>query len=200
MVTTSPTASADDDGPGLQGRRGARDLDADQLEQRPDAGGEPDAEQQSERTGDQPDHGRLDEDAREHLPAGRAHRAQQRDLAPPLRDQHVEGVPDDEGADHHRDAGEDEQHRGEDAQRVAHGCGAVGGDLLPRQRLHAVGEHRGDAVASSRALTPSAAMTSTSSTTPDLAQHLLGGGQVEPGEGGAQQAVGLPEADDRRPG
>ena len=40
--------------------------------------------------------------------------------------------------DQQRDAGEDQQHRGEDASRVAHGRRAVGGDLLARQRLDAV--------------------------------------------------------------
>ena len=46
------------------------------------------------------------------------------------------------------------------------------------------------------ASTPSAASTSTSSTSPSLPSTLLGRGQVEPGHGRAEDAVGLPETDD----
>ena len=142
----------------------------------------------------------LEEDPAEHLSSGRADGAQQRDLAPPLRDQHVEGVPDDEGADQQGDPCEHQQHRGEDAHRISHGCGAVGGHLLTGHRFDAVGQHRGDpACAATSASTPSAAQHVDLVDQPVLAQHLLGGGQVEPGQGGAEDAVGLPEADDRRP-
>ena len=113
-----------------------------------DARGQPDAEHQTQTPPDtSPIECRPRRGPRQHLTAGRPDRAQQRDLAPALRDQHVEGVPDDEGADQHRDAGEHQQHGREDAHRVAHGGGAVGGHLVPGQRLDPVGEHRRDAVA-----------------------------------------------------
>ena len=84
------------------------------------------------------------------------------------------------------------------ASRTA--CRAVGGHLLARQRLDAVGEHRRRS--RSRSCPRADAVRGHDVDLVDdtlLAQHLLGGGQVEPGEGGAQQAVGLAEADDRRP-
>ena len=136
-------------------------------------------------------------DPRQHLAPGRTHRAQQRDLAPALGDQHVEGVPDDEGADQHRDAREDQHDRGEDAHRVAHGGGAVGGHLLAGQRLdaaRAARRRRGRAARS--ASTPSVGPDVDLVDHPHLAEHPLGGGQVEPGQGGAQQAVAVAEADD----
>ena len=69
------------------------------VEQRPDARGQPDAEQQARapRTPARPAPASTRTPA-QHLAAGRADGAQQRHLAPSLRDQHVEGVPDDERA------------------------------------------------------------------------------------------------------
>ena len=54
---------------------------------------------------------RLDDDRVEHLAARRAERAQQRELARALRDGDGERVEDQEAADEHGDAGEDEQAR-----------------------------------------------------------------------------------------
>ena len=51
------------------------------------------------------------DDRVEHLPARRAERAQQRELARALRDRDRERVEDQEAADEHGDAGEDEQAR-----------------------------------------------------------------------------------------
>ena len=155
-----------------------------------------DPEQQPEPAGHQPDHRGLDEDPGENLPAGGADRPEQGDLAAALRHQHVEGVPDDEGADQHRDAGEHQEHRGEDAHRVAHGGRAVGGHLLARQRLHAVRQHLGDPV--TQRLRPGALRGQHVDLVddPHLVEHPLRRGQVEPGEGGSQQAVGVAEPDD----
>ena len=54
---------------------------------------------------------RLDDHGVEHLPARRAERAQQRELARALRDGDGERVEDQEAADEHGDAGEHEQRR-----------------------------------------------------------------------------------------
>ena len=70
------------------------------------------------------------------------------------------------------------------------------GHLLPRQRLDPLGEHLGDPVAQLRRRDPLLGHHVDLVDDPGLVEHLLGGGQVEAGEGGAQEAVGLPEADD----
>ena len=68
--------------------------------------------------------------------------------------------------------------------RASTPSGSTRGDAVAQLAgAHAVGGHDVDLVDDSR-----------------LAERLLGRGQVEPGEGGAQQAVGLPEADDRDQG
>ena len=59
---------------------------------------------------------RFGEDQPKHLPARRAERAQQGELARPLRDEDAEGVDDDVRADKERDQREHQQDRSQDAE------------------------------------------------------------------------------------
>ena len=94
---------------------GTRDAHAGGVEQRAEQLGEP-------KPGEEPGGGRrgaederLADDGGHDLAARRAERAQQRELARPLRDGDREGVEDDERADEQRGAGEREEHRREEA-------------------------------------------------------------------------------------
>ncbi len=80
---------------------------------------------------------RLEHDGPHHLTAGRAHGAQETELAGALRDEDREGVEDDEGTHHHADGREAEQRVGEEPEELAHRLAHLERRL--RSRLHLVG-------------------------------------------------------------
>ena len=86
-----------------------RQLHAERGEELVQAGGEPDADADARRRGQQADEQRLQQHAEAHLAAGRADHPQQPELLRALRDGDRERVEDRERADQHRDAGEGEQ-------------------------------------------------------------------------------------------
>lgn len=86
----------------------AFEVDAEGIQQAAQTQGDPAAEQDPERGRRDAGEQRLDEHGCEHLPAGRAERAQQRRLAQALCDGDREGVVDAEGRDQQ---GDPDEHR-----------------------------------------------------------------------------------------
>ena len=103
--------SADDDGARLERQAGRAAGRSRRVEQRRSALRDQEAADEPDQRRREPDHERLAEHARQHLAAGRAERAQQRELARALGDRDRERVEDDERADEQRDAAEREQRR-----------------------------------------------------------------------------------------
>jgi hypothetical protein len=132
-----------DDGRGGEREPGRRQVDAEELEQRPEPQGQPATGGQADRGADESDADRLAEHQARHLPAARPDRAQQRQLAGALGDQHREGVEDDERADKYRHGGEDEQEDPEDVEEPPDLGPALVDRLLPRDGLVASGQDRG---------------------------------------------------------
>jgi hypothetical protein len=86
----------------------------------------------------------LGEHGAGHLAAAGTERAEQRELACPLRDEHRERVEDEEAADEERDTGEHQQEGVDELQRVLEGRGLVGRLLLLGGDLVAGTERRGE--------------------------------------------------------
>jgi hypothetical protein len=100
------------------------------LHDRPEQRGDPEASEQAQGCGPQPDHQGLHQHRGEHLAAAGAQRPQQRQLPGPLGDQDREGVEDEEDADKQRHAREAKQEEAEEAQERGHVAGLGVGDLL----------------------------------------------------------------------
>ena len=103
-----------------------------QLEQ---AGTERDTRDQTEERRHRADRERLEHHRPHDLATGRAHGAQQPELAGALSHEDGEGVEDDEGTDDDTDRGEPEERIGEEAEELPHRladlqCGLVGGEHL----------------------------------------------------------------------
>ena len=94
------------------------------------AGRQQQAAEDADDGGQHADHRGLDHDRAEDLAPRRAERPQQRELARALRDGDRERVEDQEAADEHGDAGEDEQGDLDEAERLADVRGALLGLLL----------------------------------------------------------------------
>ena len=92
--------------------------------------------------GDQPHDGGLGQHRTEHLPAGRAEQPQQGHLAGAARDQHREGVPDDERADQQRHRRKGQQRRPEPVQVALDLVGLPGGERRGGDRLQPPGRQQ----------------------------------------------------------
>ena len=93
------------------------------------------------------EHERLELHRPGHLPLRGTEGAQQRELAAALGDQDRERVDDQEGADHQGDAGEDQQERGEERDRLQQRRWRLVGGVVAGDRLDAVGQLGRDRVA-----------------------------------------------------
>ena len=85
--------------------------------------------------------------------------------------------------------------RREEGQRLVDGGGLLGGHGLPGDHLDPGGQHGGDRLWTAALSAPGRVRTSDGVVTPGLPEQLLGGGQVEGGQGGSGQVVGRPEPD-----
>ena len=155
---------------------GRGQLDADGLEQRPQAGRDGDAQREPQERADDAQRQPLADHRAHDLAARGAQRAQQRELAHPLGDGDREGVEDDERADEQRDPREGEQRRGQEAQALLDVAGLVAGLLLagaddrraPEVALERVAQRLGGDALAGRSLDLVEAV---------LAEHPLGLGQ-----------------------
>ena len=130
-----------------------------------------------------------------------------RRLAPTIRsrassrvrwpDDDRERVEDGEAAHEQGDEGEDQQGGGEERQRLVDGVRLLVGHGLAGDHLDPGREDGGDGPLERRPCPPPAvATTSMASKLADLAEQLLGRGQVEGGQRGPGQVVGRAELDD----
>jgi len=113
-----------------------------------------------------------------------------------LRDQDVEGVPDDEGPDQEGDPGEAEKDLGEHAHAVTDGRRTLGCKLLASQGLGSGGQDGSDVGAQRRRGDPVISSHVDLIELADLTQQVLGGTRVEAGQRGPSEAVALPKAQD----
>ncbi len=127
-----------------------------------------------------PEHERLGEHRAAHLPAAGTHRAQQRELAGALGDEHREGVEDEEDRDEQRDEREREQERVDELERGLEPLGDVGAALLTglgaRILRHDCGDSRGERVLRDTRVGPHR---DARDLVVRLEQQRLGRGQVE---------------------
>ena len=117
-VTSTPTLSAAITVRSLEDERALRNVEADLAHDGEQQRGQPDAGGEAEQRRDDPDDRGLGDHGDDHLAPAGAHRAQQAELARPLRDEDREGVEDDERADHEPDRGEAEEQLREEPEEV----------------------------------------------------------------------------------
>ena len=118
-MTTDADGERHDDRARQQHRRGVGEVEPQVAQELEEAHTEADARQQPEQRRDRRHQERLEHHRPHDLPAGRAHRPQQPELAGALGHQDRERVEDDEGADDHADRGEPEQRVGEEPEELA---------------------------------------------------------------------------------
>ena len=111
----------------LEHETAAGQVEAELGEDRLQPLGEAESEREAHRRPDEADHQRLKQHRPCHLPAARAERTEQRQLAAALGDQDRERVDDQEGADEQRDRREHQQKRRDEAERL----GDVAGQPRP---------------------------------------------------------------------
>ena len=118
-VTTVPTTSAVTTVSPLTEAAGRRQREAERVEDREHAVGDPDAGDQADDRREDADHQCLADHVAHHLAARGAERPDHPELAGALGDGDPEGVEDDEGADEERQHAERRQHRRQEAVDVA---------------------------------------------------------------------------------
>ncbi len=189
----------DDHGPRLDDQATGGQGDPEGVEGGTQRHGQPGAHDDADQRGDGPDDQRLDQHRPDNLAPGQADRPHQRQLAGPLGDDDLEGVVDDEGADEEGDESEDEKEGVEEGERLLNSAAcssaadwavcalALSGRTSPMRLVRSaasvpVGEHPGPG---HHAL---------------LAEHRLGSGEVEEGQGRPTEIVGFAERHDPRQG
>ena len=202
MADTTVTPTPDDQGgdhrPGGEDQRAGGQGDAEPLEQGLEAQGGQHAEAQADQRGHQPEDEGLDQHGAEHLASAGPDDAEQGQLPGPLAHDDGEGVEDGEAADEQRDEGEDQQGGGEEGEGLVDGVGRLVGHRLAGHHLHAGGEGGGDGPLDLGLVGPGLGQHVDGVELAGLAEELLGGGEVEGGQGGPGQVVGRPEGHDAR--
>ncbi len=154
-------------------------LESERLEEALDQLDEPEAAGDPQGGGEEADQRGLDQDRRQDLPGGRAQGAEHRELPDALCDRDRECVEDQEAADEHRDAREDEQRGGEEAEALLDVAGVFIGRLAPglgrRIPRRPRPRRRG---ASCSGVVPSSATMSISSNLPCLSVRRCASGRV----------------------
>jgi hypothetical protein len=189
-----------DDGAGEDLGTGGGQVDPEGLEQALQPEGDEDAEPQPDDRREEADHAGLGDHRHHHLAAAGPQGPQEGQLAGPLGHQDRERVEDDEAADEQRDAGEHQQGGAEEAEGLLHRLGALVRHLLAGDHLDAGRQDLGHAVAQLQGRHAADRLHVDGVEGRHLAQHPLGRGHVEGGQGGAGQVVRRAETGDAHDG
>ena len=191
-----PDAQADQDRPGSEDERAARQLDSGRREELHQPDGDPEPEEQPGERADDADGDRLEHDRPEHLPAGRAEGAQGRELTHPLGDRDCERVRDHEAPDEQRDSAEPDQDVLDHAHVVLGRLAVRGGLYLRALDLGGLREERIDLPHELRFGGAGLRCDADHVEPTDLVEHTTTGLEIEDRDRRAADRVDGAEADD----